>query len=210
MQTPQIENSQNQQIPLSDNITTPHQDVQDISLSQPLSVDVNQSQKSHLDIEPLLNVKGPSSSSHLIEQNLIVQQFQSSTNKMVGQDTIKKSSIVSPEQLKANVTVDQKALEEKKKPPKVYQKAILRSEKFKEMKPFIDDFLQAEDFFTDVVPDSYKEESKFRVFSDNLRYNSWYIQDNLVFNIEPKEWDNEDYFDDEKILENLELFFSFD
>eukprot|EP00347_Sterkiella_histriomuscorum_P008101 403346368 len=206
MQTPQIENSQNQQIPLSDNITIPLQDQHVNPLSQPPSADVNQSQKSHLDIEPLLNVQGPLSSNHHIEQNLKVQESQSSTNKMEDQETIKKSSVVSPEQLKAKVIADQKALEEKKKALEEQENAIQKSEKLKEIKPFLDDFLQAEDFFTDVVPNSFKEESKFRVFSDN----SWYIEDNFVFNIEPKEWDNQDYFEIDKVRDNLELFFTID
>eukprot|EP00347_Sterkiella_histriomuscorum_P008497 403344873 len=125
---------------------------------------------------------------------------------MVNQDTIKKSSVVSPVQLKANAIADQKALKEKKKDPEEQKKVIQKSEKLKEMKPFINDFLQAEDFFTDVVPNSFKEESKFRVFSDS----SWYIQDDFVFTIEPKEWDNKDYFDYNKVDKNLELFFTID
>eukprot|EP00347_Sterkiella_histriomuscorum_P016414 403353275 len=125
---------------------------------------------------------------------------------MVGQDTIKKSLVISHEQLEAKVIADQETLEEQKKALKQQEKAFYKIEKLKEMKPFIDDFLQAEDFFTDVVSDSYKEESKFRVFSDS----SWYIQDDFIFNIEPKEWDNKDYFDINKVNKNLELFFCID
>eukprot|EP00347_Sterkiella_histriomuscorum_P013921 403362846 len=206
MQTPQTENSQNQQIQLSDNITIPLKNAQVIPLSQPPSEDVNQSQKSHLDIEPLLNIQGPpSSSSQPIEQNQIVQQSQSSTNKMVGQDTTKKAFVVQPEQQKAEVIADQKALEEKTKAFEEQEKAIQKSEKLKKMKPFLDDFLQAEDYFSDVVPDSYKEESKFRVFPSRL-----YIQDNFVISIEPREWDNEDFFDINKVNENLEIFINND
>eukprot|EP00347_Sterkiella_histriomuscorum_P018271 403346147 len=198
MQTPQTKNPQNQQIPQSDNITIPIKYAQVFPLSQPPSADVNQIHKSQLDIEPISNIQGPpSSSSQPIKQNLKVQHSQGSTNKMVGQDSIMKSPVISPEQLKAKAIEDQKALEEKKK-------AIQKSEKLKETKLFLDDFLQAEDFFTDMVPDSYKEENKFRVLSDS----SWYIQDDFVFSIEPKEWDNEDCFDYYKIIENLELFFS--
>eukprot|EP00347_Sterkiella_histriomuscorum_P007898 403347139 len=204
MQTPQIENFQDKQIPLSDNITKPLQDAQDIPLSQSPPADANQSKKSHLDIEPFLNVQGPSSSSHHIEQNIKVVQFQSSTNKMVDQDTIKKSPEISHEQLEAKVIADQKALEEKKKALEEQEKAIQKSEKLKKMKSFLDDFLQAEDFFTDVVPDSYQEGSKFRVLSQT----SCYIEENFVFSIEPKEWENKDCFDFDKIDESLELFFT--
>eukprot|EP00347_Sterkiella_histriomuscorum_P011988 403370324 len=208
MQTPQTANSQNQQIPLSNNITIPLYDAQVNPLSHPPSADVNQSKKSQSDIEPFLNIQGPPSpSSQPIEQNLKVVQSQSSTNKMVGQDAIKIPPEISTEQLKAEAIADQKALEEKKKALEDQEKLIQKYEKLKEMKPFLDDFLQAEDFFTDVVPDNFKEGSKFRVLFNSLQSNSWYIQDDFIFSIEPKEWDNEDYFDTKKVKDNIELFF---
>eukprot|EP00347_Sterkiella_histriomuscorum_P003541 403363900 len=129
---------------------------------------------------------------------------------MVGQDTIKKFSLVLPEQFTANVIADQETLQEKNKAFEEQEKAVQISEELIQIKPFLDDFLQAEDYFTDVVPDSYKEGSKFRVLSRGFQYNSWYIQDDFLFNIEPKEWDNEDFLDNDKVRENLELFFSFD
>eukprot|EP00347_Sterkiella_histriomuscorum_P008500 403344864 len=178
MQTPQTQNSQDQWIGLSDNITIPLQEAQVIPLSQSPSVDVNSSQRSHLDIEPLLNVQGPpSSSSHHIEQNQIVQPLHSSISKMKDQDNINNS-----------YEFGEEYFEEKKITFEEQEK------KLKEMKPFLNDFFLAEDYFFDVVHDSYKEGSNLRVLSDR----SFYIQDDFVFNIEPKEWDNEEYFDIDK------------
>eukprot|EP00347_Sterkiella_histriomuscorum_P008787 403343754 len=159
MQTTQTENSQNQQIPLFEDITIPDEEPLLNPLSQPPSDDANLSQISQLDIEPLLSIQGPPSSfSQPIEQNLIFIQSQSYTNKALDQETITKSFLVSPKQFTAKAIADQKDLEEKNKAFEEQEKAIKKSEKLKEMKPFIDDFLQAKDFFTDVVPDSYKEE----------------------------------------------------
>eukprot|EP00347_Sterkiella_histriomuscorum_P013516 403364417 len=93
----------------------------------------------------------------------------------------------------------QKAQEEK-------ENAIKKLEKLKEMKTFLDDFHQGEDYFKDVVPQRENEESKFRVISDN----SWYIEGDIIFNIELKDQEKENCFDKDKVKESLEIFLSSD
>eukprot|EP00347_Sterkiella_histriomuscorum_P008970 403343034 len=198
MQSQQATTQQNQIFPNLVNTTLPISvTVQDNPLGQPESQNVDMSQRSQSEIEPLLDINGPSSSpSQPIQQNLVVEDLSPSLDKMEDKDNQKVAQILSPEELKA-IEV-QKAIEKEKK-------AKEKIENLQKMKPFFEDFYKADDFFVDIVPQKEKIESKIKVVSNR----SWYIEGDYIFTIEPKDWDKEkDYYDSEKTQQSFELFFT--
>eukprot|EP00347_Sterkiella_histriomuscorum_P019929 403339764 len=200
MSSQQAISQQNLILPILVNTTLPIPvTVQDNPLGQPESQNVDMSQRSQSDIEPLLDINGPSSSpSQPIQQNLIVEDLSPSLVKIEDKDNQKVTLILSPEELKA-IEV-QKAIEKEKK-------AIEKIENLKKMKPFFEDFYKAEDFFTDIVPQKEKIESKIKVVSNR----SWYIEGDYIFTIEPKDWEKEkDYYDSKQTQHSLKRFFTSD
>eukprot|EP00347_Sterkiella_histriomuscorum_P001412 403372132 len=196
MQSQQATTQQNQIFPNLVNTTLPISvTVQDNPLGQPESQNVDMSQRSQSEIEPLLDINGPSSSpSQPIQQNLVVEDLSPSLDKMEDKDNQKVAQILSPEELKA-IEV-QKAIEKEKK-------AKEKIENLQKMKPFFEDFYKADDFFVDIVPQKEKIESKIKVKS----FRSWYIEGDYIFTIEPKDWEKEkDYYDSEQTKNSLELF----
>eukprot|EP00347_Sterkiella_histriomuscorum_P008397 403345250 len=194
MSSSQAISKQNQILPNLVNTTLPIPvTVQDNTLGQPESQNIDQSQRSQSDKEPLLDINGPSSSpSQPIQLNQIVEDLPPSLDKMEDQDQQKVAQIHSPEELKA-IEV---------------QKAIEKKQKAREkMKPFFDDFHKAEDYFVDIVPQKEKIESKIKVLS----YRSWYVEGDYIFTIEPNDWKKEkerSFYDSEQTQHSLELFFT--
>eukprot|EP00347_Sterkiella_histriomuscorum_P019350 403341975 len=182
-------NSVNQTLPIQDRLA-------DNPITQPVPQNVDQSLRSQLDIEPLLDLNGPSSSSSQpIQQDIIDEdQLLSSFMQMDGKQSQNISQVLLPE------NELQKDLE---KQNQVFEKA----EMVKQMKPFFEDFHNQDDFFMDVVPFKDRFEEKIRIFSDR----SWYIEGDYIFNLVPKVWEKESIcFDSKKIKESIELFLTKD
>eukprot|EP00347_Sterkiella_histriomuscorum_P014018 403362477 len=90
------------------------------------------------------------------------------------------------------------------------KKAVNNIKKQNKMKTFLDDFYQAEDFFTDVVPEIESKESRISIISRT----SWYVEGELLFSIELKDCKNTyidgrtSFLNDQKVQECLDNIFN--